>query len=84
MGASAANPGLEAFRLAELLGLRTANGFIAVGRDFETSLPNVYAIGDCIRSNGAASTVMAVQDGKIAAAAIERKLKTRTAITEES
>jgi dihydropyrimidine dehydrogenase (NAD+) subunit PreT len=70
--------------LAELLGLRTANGFIAVGRDFETSLPNVYAIGDCIRSNGAASTVMAVQDGKIAAAAIERKLKTRTATTEES
>jgi dihydropyrimidine dehydrogenase (NAD+) subunit PreT len=68
--------------LAELLGLRTANGFIAVNEDFETSLPDVYAIGDCIRSHGAASTVMAVQDGKIAAAAIGRKMKTRTATTE--
>jgi dihydropyrimidine dehydrogenase (NAD+) subunit PreT len=27
----------------------------------------VYAIGDCIRASGAASTVMAVQDGKLAA-----------------
>jgi dihydropyrimidine dehydrogenase (NAD+) subunit PreT len=70
--------------LAELLGLRAANGFIAVDQDFETSLPGVYAIGDCIRSHGAASTVMAVQDGKIAAAAIERKMKTRTATSEAS
>jgi len=70
--------------LAELLGLRAANGFIAVDQDFETSLPGVYAIGDCVRSHGAASTVMAVQDGKIAAAAIECKLKTRTATTEAS
>jgi len=70
--------------LAEILGLRSTNGFIAVDRDFETSLPGVYAIGDCVRSQGAASTVMAVQDGKIAAAAIEYKLKTRTPTTEAS
>ncbi len=37
---------------------------------FETSIPGVYAGGDCIRVEGAASTVMAVQDGKLAAAAI--------------
>lgn len=61
--------------LATLLGLKTLNGFIAVDGDYETSQPGVYAIGDCIRSKGAASTVMAVQDGKLAAAAIDRKLQ---------
>ena len=56
--------------LAELLGLETAKGFIAVNSNFETSIPGVFAIGDCIRTTGAASTVMAVQDGKMAAVAI--------------
>jgi glutamate synthase (NADPH/NADH) small chain len=37
-------------------------------------LARIYAIGDCIRSSGAASTVMAVQDGKLAAAAIHQQL----------
>jgi dihydropyrimidine dehydrogenase (NAD+) subunit PreT len=60
--------------LAMLLGLDTNNGFIAVDAGFQTSLDGVYAIGDCIRSAGAASTVMAVQDGKLAAAAIHRQL----------
>jgi glutamate synthase (NADPH/NADH) small chain len=60
--------------LAAQLGLQTRKGFIAVNDSFETSLPGVYAIGDCIRTSGAASTVMAVQDGKLAAAAIHRKL----------
>jgi len=67
--------GQEKPALAEFLGSRTMNGFIAVDAEFETSQPGVYAIGDCIRSKGAASTVMAVQDGKLAAAAIDRKLK---------
>ena len=56
--------------LANLLGLKTTKGFIAVDDSFQTSLPGVYAIGDSIRSRGAASTVMAVQDGKLASAAI--------------
>jgi glutamate synthase (NADPH/NADH) small chain len=60
--------------LAALLGLSTQKGFIAVDDTFETSLSGVYAIGDCIRSHGAASTVMAVEDGKLAAAAINQKL----------
>jgi dihydropyrimidine dehydrogenase (NAD+) subunit PreT len=60
--------------LARQLGLETTKGFIAVSASFQTSIPGVYAIGDCIRSTGAASTVMAVQDGKLAAAAIHQQL----------
>lgn len=56
--------------LAALLGLRVNGGFIAVDEQFETSVAGVYAIGDCVRVAGAASTVMAVQDGKLAAEAI--------------
>jgi glutamate synthase (NADPH/NADH) small chain len=56
--------------LVLLLGLETNKGFIAIDAGFQTSLGGVYAIGDCVRSAGAASTVMAVQDGKLAAAAI--------------
>jgi glutamate synthase (NADPH/NADH) small chain len=59
--------------LAAFLGLKTSNGFITVDSNFQSSLSGVYAIGDCIRSRGAASTVMAVQDGKFAAAAIHRQ-----------
>jgi dihydropyrimidine dehydrogenase (NAD+) subunit PreT len=61
-------------QLAALLGLETRKGFLAVDSGFRTSLAAVYAIGDCIRSSGAASTVMAVQDGKLAAAAIHQQL----------
>jgi glutamate synthase (NADPH/NADH) small chain len=68
--------------LAAQLGLKTANGFLAVDAEFETSLPGVYAIGDCIRSRGAASTVMAVEDGKLAAQAIDCKLSTQPAAAE--
>jgi glutamate synthase (NADPH/NADH) small chain len=65
--------------LAAMLGLETKKGFIAVDPSFQTSTAGVYAIGDCIRSSGAASTVMAVQDGKLAAAAIHQQLaKVRT------
>jgi dihydropyrimidine dehydrogenase (NAD+) subunit PreT len=62
--------------LAAALGLKTEKGYIAVSANFETSVAGVYAIGDCIRARGAASTVMAVQDGKLAAQAIEMKLGT--------
>ncbi len=60
--------------LAALLGLNTKRGFIDVNADFETSLPGVYAGGDCVRAAGNCSTVMAVQDGKLAAAAMHKKL----------
>ncbi len=68
--------------LAALLGLRANKGFIAVDAGFQTSLAGVYAIGDCIRSSGAASTVMAVQDGKLAAKAIHKQLFSSPAIAE--
>lgn len=63
--------------MAVLLGLETTRGYIAVDENFETSRAGVYAIGDSIRSRGAASTVMAVQDGKLAAAAIHRRFCNR-------
>ena len=66
--------GQEKPSIASLLGLETERGFIRVTEDFETSLPGVFAGGDCIRVSGAASTVMAVEDGKLAARAIHRRL----------
>jgi glutamate synthase (NADPH/NADH) small chain len=66
--------GQEKPSLASLLKLKTEKGFIQVSADFETSLPGVYAGGDCIRARGAASTVMAVQDGKLAARSIHERL----------
>jgi glutamate synthase (NADPH/NADH) small chain len=64
--------------LAELLGLETEKGFIAVDGRLMTNVAGVYAIGDCIRARGAASTVMAVQDGKLAALAIHEQLARHT------
>jgi glutamate synthase (NADPH/NADH) small chain len=66
--------GQEKPSIATLLGLATEKGFIRVNSDFETNLPGVYAGGDCIRARGAASTVMAAQDGKLAAMGIHNKL----------
>ncbi len=60
--------------VASQLKLKTEKGFIQVNANFETSLPGVYAGGDCIRARGAASTVMAVQDGKLAARSIHERL----------
>jgi glutamate synthase (NADPH/NADH) small chain len=60
--------------LASQLKLQTEKGFIQVDADFETNLPGVYAGGDCIRARGAASTVMAVEDGKRAAHSIHQRL----------
>jgi glutamate synthase (NADPH/NADH) small chain len=60
--------------LAQHLGLPTERGFISVDNAFQTNLQDLYAIGDCIRATAAASTVMAVEDGKLAAAAIHQKL----------
>ncbi len=60
--------------LAAALGLATKGGYLDVSSEYETSIPNVFAGGDCIRSSGSCSTVMAVQDGKLAAIAIHHRL----------
>lgn len=54
------------------LALAIEDGRIAVDAERRTSLPRVYAGGDCIA--GEDLTVVAVQDGKIAAEAIHRQL----------
>jgi glutamate synthase (NADPH/NADH) small chain len=66
--------GQEKPPLAVRLGLALDKGYIRVSPDFETSVSGVFAGGDCIRAQNAASTVMAVQDGKLAAAAIGRRI----------
>jgi glutamate synthase (NADPH/NADH) small chain len=76
--------GQQKTSLAKLLGIETTKGFIAVDAVFETSIPAVYAIGDCIRASGAASTVMAVEDGKLAAAAIHQQLASLSTAAEEN
>jgi dihydropyrimidine dehydrogenase (NAD+) subunit PreT len=53
--------------------LELHDGRIAVDDTRETSLPGVWAGGDCIA--GPDLTVQAVQDGKIAALAIDRRLR---------
>ena len=68
--------------IAALLGLQTSKGFIAVDSGFQTSHAGLYAIGDCIRAAGAASTVMAVEDGKLAAKAIDRQFTRSAALAE--
>jgi len=69
--------GQEKPSIVSQLKLKTEKGFIQVDADFETSLTGVYAGGDCIRARGAASTVMAVQDGKLAAQSIHERLVAR-------
>lgn len=66
--------GQEKSSLIAPLGLDSVRGYVKVNSEFETSLPRIYAGGDCIRSSGSASTVMAVQDGKLAARAIHKRL----------
>ncbi len=66
--------GQEKPPIANALGLATKHGYIDVNADFETNILNIFAGGDCIRSSGKCSTVMAVEDGKLAALAIDKKL----------
>jgi len=66
--------GQEKASLAQTLGLALQRGYIQVNAHFETSISGVFAGGDCIRFKNAASTVMAVQDGKLAAEAIHARV----------
>lgn len=65
--------------VAALFGLETDRGFIKVDDKLRTSAARVYAGGDCVRAKGSASTVMAAQDGKIAAAEIHETLMNKEA-----
>ncbi len=70
--------------LAALFGLATERGFIQVDSCSQTSVPGIYAGGDCVRAKGAASTVMAAQDGKVAALAIHQRLNSEVSAFPES
>jgi len=67
--------GQKKLNFAAQFGLDTDKGHIKVSATLETSVPKVYAGGDAIRARGAASTVMAVQDGKLAAQAIHNQFQ---------
>ena len=60
--------------IASVLGLETDGGYIKVNSQLETNIPRIFAGGDCVRAKGSASTVMAAQDGKVAASAIHNLL----------
>ncbi|MEQ1929799.1 MAG: NAD(P)-dependent oxidoreductase [Parvularculaceae bacterium] len=62
--------------LAAASGLAVKGGRIAVDANYRTSLPGVYAGGDCIGS-GEDLTVQAVEDGKRAAIGLDRELRAR-------
>jgi len=54
--------------LTSKFGVKLVKGYISVDpKSNRTDHPKIYAGGDCVRSHGEASTVMAVEDGKIAA-----------------
>lgn len=55
-------------------GVEAVKGYIKVDEHNRTAHPRIFAGGDCVRARGEASTVMAVQDGKIAASAIAQAL----------
>jgi dihydropyrimidine dehydrogenase (NAD+) subunit PreT len=62
--------------IAEQLNLEIQKGYVVVNLETnQTSHAKVFAGGDCVRLIGDASTVMAVQDGKIAAKGIHAMLE---------
>lgn len=67
--------GQEKPSLAQQYALELDKGYIKVNEAMQTSREKVFAGGDCIRARGSASTVMAVQDGKLAARAIDLRVR---------
>jgi glutamate synthase (NADPH/NADH) small chain len=57
-----------------LSGLQLSRGKVEVDASYQTTLPGVYAGGDCIRS-GEDLTVQAVEDGKQAAVCVDAALR---------
>jgi len=56
--------------------LQLKNNRIVINTEHQTSLPGVFAGGDCV-ATGHELTVQAVQDGKLAADGIDRYLKSK-------
>ncbi len=69
--------GQEKYDTESGFGLALTRGYLEVTENFASTGPfsNVFAGGDAIRAVGDASTVMAVQDGKLAAQHINEFLK---------
>jgi dihydropyrimidine dehydrogenase (NAD+) subunit PreT len=61
----------------EAFGLTSDKGYIAVDDELRTANAKVFAGGDAVRSSGAAMTVTAARDGKLAAQGIHRLLQGR-------
>lgn len=64
----------QTLRQDDLGGLALAGGKIVVDGEYRTSVAGVFAGGDCVKT-GEDLTVQAVQDGKLAAHAIDRSLR---------
>ncbi len=58
--------------LFKALGVEMNGSVVRVDHDLQTNVPGLFAGGDCI--NGGSTVVQAVRDGKLAAAAIHRRL----------
>jgi glutamate synthase (NADPH/NADH) small chain len=60
------------------LGIKLNSGYVGVDpKTNQTAHAKIFAGGDCIRAKGHASTVMAVEDGKIASRAINSQLRNK-------
>lgn len=64
----------QVLRGADLDGLAIEGGKIVIDASYRTNLPGVFAGGDCVKT-GQDLTVQAVQDGKLAALAIDASLR---------
>ncbi len=64
--------------ISDAFGLEQTQGYIKVNNSLQTSAPQIFAGGDCIRAVGEANTVRATQDGKIAAQGIHNWLGGKT------
>jgi glutamate synthase (NADPH/NADH) small chain len=64
-------------RLAAAFQVETRGGVIQVDEQFRTNIPKVFAAGDCTfeRGRGEAMVVEAAEQGKIAAASVDRHLR---------
>ncbi|PSR25986.1 MAG: glutamate synthase [Sulfobacillus benefaciens] len=62
--------------IGQMIGAATHRGRVVVNEStYETSIKNVYAVGDCLAPFGEAMVVQAVADGKMAAQAIHERLR---------
>lgn len=66
----------QKLRIGDLNGFDVERGKLQINQKYETSISGIFAGGDCVRS-GEDLTVQAVEDGKLAAHAIDEFLKSR-------